>query len=676
MERTLRVDRVRSKGAAESTGGMEREGEKADPRTMVFVGNLDFEVHEDAVRELFEKLVEKERRATTAETAGSKPEDSDEKSGSSDEDIEGDSQGDDGSDDESEGELPQPSKSTQPGLSSASTTPPGRQWVKSARIIRDKDTQLGKGFAFVQFHDRASADEILALEPGTIKLAKRKLRIQRCKTLPGATLPKPKPKERPSATKPSHSPKLGKSHHASGAPIPRADPTLGDRLRSLPKDQRKAAKSSDADRVARRLAKKKARVLMERGTRKAAGRKESILGVRTGGGKDKGVNGGKGTRGRSDKAILKKNPEKFASKWGLGPGTALSARRYHHYCLLIPPPPAITGMCVAFWTLAHPEYALILVANRDEFISRPTLVAQWHNFGSDPHLDSLDVLSGRDVAAGGTWLGVNKKGDVAVLTNITELIGTFESSRGELASNFLKPAPAGDSSPDEPTPARLSRYLASVSTEQRRYAGFNLLVLSPSSRSDGTVEYQGAMVTNSGGGGDIIARPLTQVESFCGGVSNADDSARPPQEVGETNDWPKVLQGKSLFREIVGRNDWKEDGLVDRLCEMMSTQNPTPPTSRYELRTTITVPPVRVEPNAWSTSIAPERVPASQHAAPDLKSRRADYYCTRLTTVVLVRRDGKVDFVERDVWQKVEGEAEPVKADKTSQRRFCFQVQA
>ncbi|KAG8687316.1 hypothetical protein FRC08_012049 [Ceratobasidium sp. 394] len=331
-------------------------------------------------------------------------------------------------------------------------------------------------------------------------------------------------------------------------------------------------------------------------------------------------------------------------------------------------------MCVAFWTLTHPEYALILTANRDEFISRPTLPAQWHNFDSDSSTNNLDVLSGRDVTAGGTWLGINKQGDVAILTNITEPIGKYTSSRGELASNYLKST--GDSSPDDPTPARLSRYLASVVTEQRRYAGFNLLVLSPNSRSDGRVEYQGAMVTNSGGGGKIVARALTSVESACGGVSNADDCARAPEQVDERDDWPKVVQGKSLFRDIVGRSDWEEDGLIDGLCEMMSTQNPTPPTSRYELRTTITVPPIRVQPTAWSKSITPEHLPASQHAAPDLKSQKADYYCTRLTTVVLVRRDGMVEFVERDRWVRGEGEAEPVGADKRSQRRFCFQVQA
>ncbi|KAG9119687.1 hypothetical protein FRC07_005166 [Ceratobasidium sp. 392] len=331
-------------------------------------------------------------------------------------------------------------------------------------------------------------------------------------------------------------------------------------------------------------------------------------------------------------------------------------------------------MCVAFWSLTHPDYALILTANRDEFISRPTLAAEWHSFDTEPSPSGdLDVLSGRDVMAGGTWLGVNKNGDVAVLTNITELIGKFETSRGELASSFLKRTPS-NSLPNKSGPTHLSQYLETISNEQRSYAGFNLLLFSPRFVSNGSVHYEGAIATNSGGGGEIVARSLTDVESLCGGVSNANDSARASQAEDETSGWVKISQGKTLFREIIGRKSWKEDELVDELCEMMSIQNPKPPTTRYELRTTISVPPLPVESNAWSKSITPQSVPASEHAAPALQSQKTDYYCTRLTTVILVRRDGQVDFVERDIWQQVEGKPEPVKADTTSQRRFRFQI--
>lgn len=86
---------------------------------------------------------------------------------------------------------------------------------------------------------------------------------------------------------------------------------LGERIRTLSKDERKNVKSSDADRIARRLAKKKARIVMERGERKLGKGKESILGGKTGGLKGKGGKVSKGgKRERSDKAILKKNVKK------------------------------------------------------------------------------------------------------------------------------------------------------------------------------------------------------------------------------------------------------------------------------------------------------------------------------------------------------------------------------
>ncbi|QRW06915.1 RNA recognition motif protein [Ceratobasidium sp. AG-Ba] len=303
MDRTLRVDRVRPKGG--ETSGTAADGmEKADPRTMVFVGNLDFEVHEDAVRDLFEKLVEKERGATAA--TGNEDDEASDEEGEDSEDSDNEEE-DDAESDKDEAET-EPSGSFKPEPSALVKSATLHRWVKSVRIIRDKDTQLGKGFAYVQFYDRASADEILAIEAGTIKLAKRKLRIQRCKTLPGATLPRPKTKERPATVRPPKSSILS-SRRSSVPTVPGADPALGDRIRSLSKEERKAVKSSDADRVARRLAKKKARVEMERGVRKAGGRKQNPLGGRNVG-KSKAAKGGKGKRERSDKATLRKNVKK------------------------------------------------------------------------------------------------------------------------------------------------------------------------------------------------------------------------------------------------------------------------------------------------------------------------------------------------------------------------------
>ncbi|KAG8725407.1 hypothetical protein FRC11_001832 [Ceratobasidium sp. 423] len=111
----------------------------------------------------------------------------------------------------------------------------------------------------------------------------------------------------------------------------------------------------------------------------------------------------------------------------------------------------------------------------------------------------------------------------------------------------------------------------------------------------------------------------------------------------------------------------------------MSVENPTKPTTRYDLRTTISVPPIPVEPGKWSKTVnPPNEVPASVNAAPALGSEdRMDYYGTRLTSVLIVRRDGQVIFVERDVWVQKKEAGEPEKSlDTGSRRRFEFQLEA
>jgi len=91
----------------------------------------------------------------------------------------------------------------------------------------------------------------------------------------------------------------------------------------------------------------------------------------------------------------------------------------------------LTSMCVGFWSLTHPDYALILCANRDEYLARPTLPAHFHSFEAltapapsndavpvvqDDSKSKVKVLSGRDVRAEGTWLGISQStGRVALL---------------------------------------------------------------------------------------------------------------------------------------------------------------------------------------------------------------------------------------------------------------------
>lgn len=57
----------------------------------------------------------------------------------------------------------------------------------------------------------------------------------------------------------------------------------------------------------------------------------------------------------------------------------------------------------------------IVLNNRDEFLARPTLPAAVHHFGKTCHHEGDNIISGLDIKAGGTWLGINRHGRIAML---------------------------------------------------------------------------------------------------------------------------------------------------------------------------------------------------------------------------------------------------------------------
>jgi uncharacterized protein with NRDE domain len=90
-------------------------------------------------------------------------------------------------------------------------------------------------------------------------------------------------------------------------------------------------------------------------------------------------------------------------------------------------------MClVVFAWKSHPDYRLILAANRDEFHARPSQDADWWP-------DQPDILAGRDLQAGGTWLATHRSGRFATVTNYREQqrVTPGNRSRGEIVTNFL-----------------------------------------------------------------------------------------------------------------------------------------------------------------------------------------------------------------------------------------------
>lgn len=103
-------------------------------------------------------------------------------------------------------------------------------------------------------------------------------------------------------------------------------------------------------------------------------------------------------------------------------------------------------MCVAAiaWN-AHPRWRLIAIGNRDEFHERPTApLAEWD--------DGSGIIAGRDLRAGGTWLGVTGARRFALVTNfrVPGYPKPGLASRGGLITNWLKDEPLGDTAAMNP----------------------------------------------------------------------------------------------------------------------------------------------------------------------------------------------------------------------------------
>jgi len=105
----------------------------------------------------------------------------------------------------------------------------------------------------------------------------------------------------------------------------------------------------------------------------------------------------------------------------------------------------------------QPDQRLLLLGNRDELHARPSAPAAWWT-------EAPQLLGGRDLEAGGTWLGVTQRGRFAVVTNVREADPPTllrARSRGELVAGFLR----GDATPE--------RYVADLGMAS--FAGYNLI---------------------------------------------------------------------------------------------------------------------------------------------------------------------------------------------------------
>ncbi len=117
-------------------------------------------------------------------------------------------------------------------------------------------------------------------------------------------------------------------------------------------------------------------------------------------------------------------------------------------------------MCLLFFSYRNtPGYRLVLAANRDEFLKRPT--ASLDFIGQEKQ-----ILAGLDLLGGGTWLGVNREGKIGALTNYRkkEKITGYAPSRGNILISYLSSRSGG------------VEFLKKLSEKASRYNGFSLII--------------------------------------------------------------------------------------------------------------------------------------------------------------------------------------------------------
>lgn len=194
-------------------------------------------------------------------------------------------------------------------------------------------------------------------------------------------------------------------------------------------------------------------------------------------------------------------------------------------------------MCLIFLSLhEHPQYKLIIAANRDEFYARRTEAAHFWR-------DHPEIVGGRDLEAMGTWMAMNKNGRISLVTNYRDPlnINPQAPSRGQLVSDFLL---SSQSATD---------YLKEVESKGKSYNGFNLMA--------GTAD---ALFYYSNYREDIEKIP----DGIHGLSNHLLDSP-----------WPKVERGKQKFRELLSQPGLSADLLFEFLYdEQRAEDNQLPDT--------------------------------------------------------------------------------------------------
>ncbi len=235
-------------------------------------------------------------------------------------------------------------------------------------------------------------------------------------------------------------------------------------------------------------------------------------------------------------------------------------------------------MCLILFAYEmHDDYHLILGANRDEFYERPTAPLDWWE-------DHPTVLAGRDLKAGGTWMGVNTTGKFAGITNFRDPAGVKNNadSRGALVSDFL----CGDESPQH--------YLEKIIISSGKYNGFNLILGDPT----GLFYYSN------------YQNEIHRLTPGIYGLSNRFINSP----------WPKVKTGKAYLTSLI-----EQEKVEDKHLFKLLNNRQQPPEDQ------LPDTGVGIE---WERILSPLFI-------------ESEIYGTRSSSVIRIKKDGTIHFSER-----------------------------
>ncbi len=238
-------------------------------------------------------------------------------------------------------------------------------------------------------------------------------------------------------------------------------------------------------------------------------------------------------------------------------------------------------MCLVLFSIdTCPDFPLILAANRDEFYNRPTRpMAYWP--------DRPDVLAGKDLEAGGTWMGISKQGRFAALTNYRDLsnLKSNAPSRGDLILQVLE------------YPGSVRDALKTLDKSATAYNGFNLLA-GEASQTGQTFCYSNQN------------RTITHVGQGVHGLSN---------HLLDTP-WPKVANGKDQLKSIIETAPEDNEALFNLLTDTNRPEDSQLPSTGIGLE--------------WERLLSPLFI-------------QSPTYGTRSSTLLRTTQTGEIQIVER-----------------------------